>query len=71
MTLWYSPWCDFVVYTGKGINVERITYDEEFWNGTLLPKLTSFYDNCVAPEIVSPVHSLCLPIRDTCMSKQS
>ena len=57
------------VYTGQGINVERITYDEEFWNGTLLPKLTSFYDDCVAPEIVSPVHSLGLPIRD--MSKQS
>ena len=71
MAIGGRPWCNFVVYTGKGINVERITYDEEFWNGTLLPKLTSFYDNCVAPEIVSPVHSLCLPIRDTCMSKQS
>ena len=47
MVIGGRPWCDFVVYTRQGINVERITYDEEFWNGTLLPKLTSFYDNCV------------------------
>ena len=30
----------------------------------LLPKLNSFYDNCVAPELVSPVHILGLPIRN-------
>ena len=27
----------------------------------LLPK---FYDNCVVPEIVSPVHALGIPVRD-------
>lgn len=52
------PWCDFVVFTGKGLSVQHIKYDEKFWNETLLPKLTTFYDNCVAPEIVSPVHLL-------------
>ena len=31
---------------------------------TLLPKLSEFYDNCLAPEIVSPVHALGLPIRN-------
>ena len=69
MAIGGHPWCDFIVYTRQGINVERISYEEEFWNRTLLPKLISFYDNCVAPEIVSPVHSLGLPIRD--LSKQT
>ena len=58
------PWCDFVVYTKKGISVERIPFDETYWNNTLLPKLVDFYDSCVLPEIVSPVHALGLPVRD-------
>ena len=33
-------------------------------DNTLLPKLVSFYDNCVAPESVSPIRSLGLAIRD-------
>ena len=64
MAIGARPWCDFVVYTRQGISVERIIYDAQFWNESLLPKLTSFYDNCIAPEIVSPVHCLGLPIRD-------
>ena len=56
------PWCDFVVYTTKGINVQRIKFDNNYWENILLPKLSEFYDNCLAPEIVSPVHALGLPI---------
>ena len=51
-------WCDYVLYTKRGIHVQRICFDEVFWNQELLPKLTSFYDNCVSPEIVSPLHAL-------------
>ena len=69
MAIGAQPWRDFVVHTRQDIHVEHLFYDEEFWNRTLLPKLTSFYDNCVAPEIVSPLHSLGLLIRD--MAKQS
>ena len=58
------PWCDFVIYTMKGLSVQRIPFDSSYWTDKLLPKLVSFYDNCVAPEIVSPVHSLGLPIRN-------
>ena len=58
------PWCDFVVYTQQGISVERIPFDVTFWEQTLLPKLVRFYDCCVLPEIVSPVHTVGLPIRD-------
>ena len=57
-------WCDFIVYTEKGLSVERIEFDSDFWEKELLPKLTDFYDNCLAPEIVSPVHVLGLPVRD-------
>ena len=55
MAITERTWCDFVIYTEKGVNIERIKYDAEFWNKDLLPKLTAFY-NCLAPEIVCPVH---------------
>ena len=64
MAIGQRKWCDFVVYTYKGIHVERIWFNEAYWTGQLLPKLESFYNNCFAPELVSPVHALGLPIRD-------
>ena len=42
------PWCDFVIYTNKEVSVQRIAFNEDIWNNKLLPKLTSFYDNCTA-----------------------
>ena len=36
------PWCDFVVYTTKGISVQRIKFDNHYWENILLPKLTEF-----------------------------
>ena len=64
MAIGERPWCNFVVFTGKGLSVQRIEFDESFWKDRLLPKLVDFYNNCVVPEIVSPVHPLGLPIRD-------
>ena len=64
MAIGERPWCDFVVFTGKGLSVQRIEFDKSFWKDRLLPKLVDFYNNCVVPEIVSPVHPLGLPIRD-------
>ena len=64
MAIGQRPWCDFVVFTNKCISVERIRYNHYFWENELLPKLIFFYDNCIAPEIVSPMHSLGLPMRD-------
>lgn len=58
------PWCDFVIYTSRGINVERVPFDEDYWHNNLLPKLESFFDNCLGPEIVSPLHALGLPLRN-------
>lgn len=57
-------WCDFIVYTTKGISVERIRFDSKFWMLQLLPKLTDFYDNCLCPAIVSPVYLLGMKVHD-------
>ena len=57
-------WCDFVVFTTKGISVERVEFDDSYWQNTLLPKLETFFDDCLGPEIVSPLHPLGLKIRD-------
>ena len=43
-------WCDFVIYTNREINVDRILYNEDYWKNTLLTKLESFFDNCLGPE---------------------
>ena len=64
MAITQRRWCDFVMYTLRGISVERLYFNEKFWTEELLPKLTEFYDNCVAPEIVSPMHSIGLPVRN-------
>lgn len=64
MAIGERPWCDFVIYTNKGISVQRIAFNEEFWKNKLLPKLLSFFDNCVGPEIVSPLYPLGLPMRN-------
>ena len=64
MAVGERPWCDFVVFTSKGISVERVDFDEEYWVHTLLPALDAFFDNCLGPEIVSPLHALGIPMRD-------
>ena len=64
MAVGERPWCDFVIYTNLGNSVERISFDLNFWDTLFLPKLASFYDNCVAPEIVSPVHVLGLAMHN-------
>ncbi len=53
-------WCDFIVFTTKGISIERIEFDDEFWQDLVL----CLTDNCLAPEIVSPIHVLGLKVRN-------
>lgn len=58
------PWCDFVVFTNKGISVERVSFDEQYWDNTILPALENFYDHCLGPEIVSPLHAIGIRVRN-------
>ena len=62
MALGERPWCDFVIYTQTDINIQRIYFNEQYWQENL-PKLLSFYDDCIGPEIVSPCHTVGLPVR--------
>ena len=64
MAIGGRKWCDFVVYTLKGISVERIPFDLSYWEKILLPKLEEFWYKCVAPEIIQPVYHRGLPLRD-------
>ena len=47
------PWCDFVVWTPAGVYVQRIDFDEHFWNCELLPKLEEFFAKYLLIEIVT------------------
>ena len=62
MALGERPWCDFIIYTQTDISIQRINLNERYWQENLT-KLLSFYDNCIAPEIVSPCHTVGLPVR--------
>lgn len=62
MAIGERPWCDFVIYTQKGINVQRISFNQDYWKENLT-KLVSFYDTCIAPEIVCPRSYVGLPVR--------
>ena len=53
MAIMKVRWCDFVVWTTVDIHVERIPFDQSFWEERLLPKLEYFYVNCVVPEILT------------------
>ena len=58
-----SQWCDFVVWTPKGISIERISFDSTFWNN-MIPKLENYYDSALLPELVAPEHPNGRPIRE-------
>ena len=42
-----ASWCDFVIYTSKGMSVERITFDPQFWD-TLNEYLKVIPQYCIA-----------------------
>ena len=44
-------WCDFCIYTKKGISVQRISPNFE-WQRVCIPELESFFDSYVALELV-------------------
>jgi len=40
MAIGPRPWCDFVVHTTKGTEIQRINFDQKFWEAELQPVLT-------------------------------
>ena len=47
-------WCDFIVWTPSWIFIERVAFDNKFWEEKCLPKLSSTYIHVLAPELVYP-----------------
>lgn len=64
MAILELPWCDFIVWTLCDIHIERIYFDQSFWNDKCYPKLYSFYFGIILPELVFPRHTLGLDIID-------
>ena len=46
-------WCDFVVWTTKDMFVERVSFNQSFWN-MCYSKLKSVYLSFILPEIIYP-----------------
>ena len=44
-----AQWCDFIVYTSKGMSIERIPFDREYWNN-LKRTLKSYYFTHFLPK---------------------
>ena len=53
MALLNVEWGDFVVFSGGAVAVERILFNLDYWQETLLPKLQSFDRHHIAKELLS------------------
>ena len=40
-----AKWCDFIVYTGKGIYIERIPFDATYWQNLRTELLQYYFEN--------------------------
>ena len=68
MAIGERQWYDFIIFTTKGISIERINHDQTYRESKLL---VSYYYNCVAPEVISPVYALGLPVRNLAIAHHS
>lgn len=57
-------YCLFCVWTPKGVKIERVERDDDFWENMMVEKLERFYMQCVLPEIIDPRHRRSMPIRN-------
>ena len=51
MAITNMKWCDFIIWTKKYMNIERVKFDPAFWNTCYL-KLKSIYSSHILPEII-------------------
>ena len=63
MAITNRSWCDFVVWTPHGFSVERIAFDNNFWE-EVEAKLLKFYNTAVLPELAVPLHTRGQAIRE-------
>lgn len=66
MALCEVEFCDFVLWTPKGMSVERITFDKDFWD-SLSARLRRFYTGIFMPEYFEMrVPRRLLPVDTSC-----
>ena len=56
-------WCDFVIWTPKGISIERIKADTSLWE-KMVPKLDAFWNTAMLPELAASEHPHKRPIQE-------
>ena len=44
-----ASWCDFVIYTNKGMSIERITFNPQFWDVLNEGLKNSYFEHFIAP----------------------
>lgn len=54
----------FAIWTPKGMRLEKVYRDDNFWATRMENKLSAFYMDCLVPEIVDPRRGRNLPIRN-------
>lgn len=59
-----KKYCQFGVWTPKGVKIERIERDEILWKDVMVDKLKFFYLNCILPELVDSRFLRSMPIRN-------
>ena len=59
-----KKYCLFAFWTPKGLKIEKIEKDNLFWENKMKKKLTTFYYDCLLPEILDPRITRSLPIRN-------
>jgi len=48
-------WCDFCVFTSKGLSITQIFPDKE-WQKEKIPKLELYWHIHIKPELINPCH---------------
>ena len=44
-------YCDFIVWTSKGLLVRRVKYNDVYWRSEMLPHLTAFFSDVLGPVV--------------------
>jgi hypothetical protein len=52
LAVYELEWVDFVVWTKRGISVQRISFSLKKWEN-MLPKLETFYLSAILPDLIT------------------
>jgi len=53
MAITGARWCDYVLYTFKGLHVQRIWFNEKLWREHILPVVKQFYTEHFMPYVLA------------------